>query len=438
MTPPLPHGFRVDIDADQLDATILYGGSPARFLRLSATGVRALRELRCGPVASPAAALLARRLTDAGLAHPRPPAAPAPDVTVIVPVRDRAAMLDRCLASLGREHRVIVVDDGSTDAKAVADVVARHGATLVARPHNGGPAAARNTGLAHVGTELVAFLDSDCVARPGWITALAGHFADPVVAAVAPRVVPLTPGTLRSCLDVGDRPARVAPGTRVAYVPTAALLVRRAALPDFDPALRHGEDVDVIWRLHAAGWRIRYDPSVHIGHREPATWRALLARRFRYGTSAAPLAIRHPAAMAPLAIVPLPALTAALLLAGNPLAAVGFAAAALQNHGRLGRAGLPTRDVLPATWHNVYQTVLGLSRYTTQFAAPLLLAGLCHRRTRRTAAVLLLARPLAAHRPPADPIRYAFASIADDMAYGAGVLTGCVRARAVRPLVPRA
>ena len=77
------------------------------------------------------------------------------------------------------------------------------------------------------------------------------------------------------------------PGSRVSYVPTAALLVRRSALDSvaiddaaipapghlagpgplssrgvFDPALRYGEDVDLIWRLHDAGWRVRYEPSV--------------------------------------------------------------------------------------------------------------------------------------------------------------------------------
>ena len=438
MTPPLPHGFRIEIDAHQVDATTLYGGSPARFMRLSGAGVRAWHELRDGPIASPAAAVLARRLTDAGLAHPRPPVASSPDVTVIVPVRDRTAVLERCLAALGREHRVIVVDDGSRDAKSVADVVARAGATLVVRPDNGGPAAARNTGLADVTSELVAFLDSDCVPPPGWIAALAGHFADPAVAAVAPRIVPESPGVLPSCLDLGGRPGRVAPGTRVAYVPTAALLVRRAAIPDFDAGLRYGEDVDLVWRLHAAGHRVRYDPSVHVRHHEPETWPALLARRFRYGTSAAPLALRHPAAMAPLAVQPWPAATAAALLLASPLAAVGFTGAVLQNTGKLRRSGLPTADVVPVTWRNVHQTVLGMSRYATQFGWPLLLAGLCHRRTRRTAAALLLARPLAGwFGRPVDPVRYTLASIADDVAYGAGVLTGCVRSRTAIPLVPR-
>ena len=69
----LPPGTAVDLDADtrQLTGDVLFGGSPARVLRLSAAGVRALAELRAGAVSSAAGAVLARRLTDTGLAHPR-------------------------------------------------------------------------------------------------------------------------------------------------------------------------------------------------------------------------------------------------------------------------------------------------------------------------------------------------------------------------------
>jgi hypothetical protein len=40
-------------------------------------------------------------------------------------------------------------------------------------------------------------------------------------------------------------------------------------------------------------------------------------------------------------------------------------------------------------------------------------------------------------RPPLDPVRYAIASLADDIAYGAGVWSGCVRTGRVDPLLPR-
>jgi hypothetical protein len=167
-------------------------------------------------------------------------------------------------------------------------------------------------------------------------------------------------------------------------VPTAALLARRSALADvsrdravFDPALRYGEDVDLIWRLHEAGWRVRYDPVVQVPHHEPASWAGLLARRFRYGTSAGPLAVRHPDAMAPLALQPWPAVTVGGLLARKPvIAGAGFAAAVLTMSATLRHAGVPTRGLVPATVTATRQTWLGMGRYLTQFAAPLLIAAI--------------------------------------------------------------
>jgi mycofactocin glycosyltransferase len=466
-SPTLPTGFCITLDpgSKQLDGTTWFGGSPARVLRLSAAGAAALADLRSGPVRNRATGTVARRLTDAGLAHPRPPALiTRPDVTVIIPVRDRPVMLDYCLTALGGSYPVLVVDDRSADPGAVAEVAAAHGAVLLARPSNGGPGAARNTGLARASSDLVAFLDSDCVPEMGWIEQLAAHLADPAVAAAAPRIVPLPAGQswasrytgACSSLDLGDQPARVAPGSRVGYVPTAALVVRRAALlavggPGgvFDPGLRWGEDVDLVWRLHEAGWRIRYEPAVWVGHHEPVSWPGLLARRFRYGTSAAPLALRHPAAMPPLVLHPWPTLTVAGLLGGNPAAAAAsFTASVLTMRATLRRAGLPARGVVSAMLTATRQTWLGMGRYGTQFGPPLLAAALAGtgpggpaRRWRRRAAVasLLFGPPLTtwlARRPALDPARFVLSQVADDLAYGAGVWAGVLRTRTLVPVRP--
>ena len=495
---PLPIGTVVDLEDDTQEIAdgVLFGGSPARVLRLSAAGVAALAELRAGPVTSVAGAVLARRLTDTGLAQPRvarpsfrreapvaavpgvdEPAVPEPGgaaapplaVTVVVPVRDRAAELDRCLAAAGRRHPVVVVDDGSADPAALAAVCAARGAELVRREVNGGPAAARNTGLRVVGTEFVAFLDSDCVPAAEWIADLAGHFADPLVAAVAPRIVaapaaspadsgnpaaaPAPAGGQGSVLDLGDRAARVAPMTRVAYVPTAALVVRRAALGDgFDEALRYGEDVDLVWRLVAAGWRVRYDPGVRIGHAEPVSRPELLHRRFEYGRSAAPLTRRHPGAVAPLVLQPWPTITMAALLARRPVAAAAaFGVSTALLAARLRDNDLPATGLVAPMANGVRQTWLGTGRWCGQFAAPVLLLALARpggrtartRWGRRLAAASLLAGPPltewaalrdASGRP--GPVRFTARALADQAAYGAGVYAGCLRERMIAPVLP--
>ena len=453
---PLPADVRLVLDRSvrrHRDGRVLVGGAPLRAMRLTSAGRAAVEALLAGDAQGEAARTLGRRLVDAGLAHPRPPASPRlAEVTVVVPVRDRPAALDRCLAAVGTGVPVVVVDDGSAEPARVRAVGLRHGATVVRREHGGGPAAARNTALAAVTTALVAFLDSDCVPEPGWLATTAAHFGDPLVGAVAPRVRPDAArrrapareryAAARSPLDMGGRESAVVPGGRVPYVPTAALVVRRRALGDgFDPRLRHGEDVDLVWRLHDAGWRVRLEPRATVRHAEPDTWRALLARRHRYGTSAAPLSRRHPGRLAPLAVRPGPAAVAALLLARRPrsaaaLAAVQGAVAAR----RVRRTGVPAVAALPRPARAGADTLVRVGRAATTLAGPALVAALCSRRARWPALVLLAAPPLrewARRRPRLDPARWTAACVADDVAYGLGVWRGCLAHRTAAPLRPR-
>jgi len=456
VTVPLPLGFRVELDARtrRLRDDALFGGVPARVMRLSAAGQPALAELVAGPITSRAAGVLGRRLTDAGLAHPRPPAlTQRPDLTVLIPVRDRPRELDRCLRALEHRYPVLVVDDASADPETIAKVVADHGAALIRRDVNGGPGAARNTGLEAVSTELVALIDSDCTAEPGWIEALAAHLSDPLVAVAAPRISAWAGtrsgyaaryATARGILDLGADEARVQPLGRVAFVPSAALVARTDALRaqgGFDPALRTGEDVDLIWRLHRAGYRIRYDAAATVTHHEPERWRVLLRRRFRYGTSAGPLARRHPEAMPPLVLNPWPATAVGGALVASPVtAAAGAVGSYVQTRRALRKADVPADRALRMAAGGVVQTWLATGRYASQLATPLLLAGLTRRRTRPAALALLFGPALLnwwrGGRRQLDPVRFTAAHLIDDAVYGAGVWAGAITERTAVPLTP--
>ncbi len=332
----MPGSFRLDEAGSTValdGGRVLVGGSPLRLLRLSARGRDLVGRWKAGrPVgAQRAARLLARRLVTSEVYVPWPgPSMLHPDdVTVVVPVRDRPAQLDRVLGTLG-SVACVVVDDASHDAPSTKAIAKQHGARFIGLDTNVGPAGARNAGLAEVHSTLVAFVDSDCILADGWLEPLLGHFDDPLVAAVAPRIVPHrdTPHDalaryqrVRSSLDRGPVAGLVRPGGPIPFVPSAALLVRADVAEGadlFDPSLRGGEDVDLVWRLTEAGWDVRYEPASAVEHEGPATFGAFLSRQAFYGSTAAPLARRHPGALAPVRVSGWSLAVWALALARRP------------------------------------------------------------------------------------------------------------------------
>jgi mycofactocin system glycosyltransferase len=416
---------------------------------------------------SPGAQALARRLLAAGMAHPVPAGGPDPaNVTVVIPVRDRTAELRLCLAGL-RGCRVIVVDDGSRDPGAVAAAAAAAGAHCLHRAVNGGPAAARNTGLAAVGTPLVAFLDSDCVPAPGWLDRLLPHFSDPAVAAVAPRIVPYEPRQaarpggpagpreagngwlaryegVSSTLDMGHVASIVRPGAKVPYVPGAALVVRREAAGDgFAEDMPVGEDVDFVWRLAARGWHVRYEPEAVMAHQHRVRLRGWFARRVDYGTSAAPLELRHPGTVPAVSMSGWSAATWLAAAAGHPGAGAGIAGAATALLARrlapVTAGAWPLAGRLAAGGTVAAGRLLGstLSRAWWPVALP---AAIAVRRLRVPLAVMVLTPPALGwleRRPPMNPASYVAARLLDDVAYSIGVWKGCLEHRTARPLLWR-
>jgi mycofactocin system glycosyltransferase len=429
------------------DGKVVIGGSPLRLFRLSTGGARVMRAIELGHEPPVGHAPLTDRLVDAGAIHPSTEADDAPftvaDVTVVCPAFGRAPDL----GDLPAHCRTVVVDDASDPP-----VVAPAGTQTLRRRVNGGPAVARNEGLATVDTALVAFIDTDVHVPAGtaWLERLLAHFADPRVALVAPRVRSdgASVGVLaayeraRSPLDMGDQPARIAAGTRVSYVPAAAIVCRTEAMRavhGFDATMRVGEDVDLAWRLAEAGWRCRYEPAIEVVHeprRSPAGW---LRQRVHYGSSAAPLALRHPGALAPLRVSGWSAAVWALVVLRRPFAALSLAggttvalrrklgdlpwqeSARLAGLGHL-HAGRQIADAVRRVWW------------------PIVLAGaLVSRRVRRWFAVAMVVPPLIewiARRGPVDPVRYTVLRIADDAAYGAGVWKGAVATPTAEPLLP--
>ena len=434
---------------------IVIGGSPLKLLRLTPAGAAAMRALAATGEAGPGAHRLVSRLLDSGAIHPQPDpsaldAPGAADVTVVIPAyRTPTERLSVLVAAVGREgvERVLVVDDASPEPIDVPQ-----SAECLRLSDNVGPGGARNRGALVSATPIIVFLDADTLPEPGWLLPLLAHFADARVGLVAPRIVAQggAGGALarferwRSPLDLGSEPARIRSGSRVSYVPAAAIAVRASAftaLGGFDASLRFGEDVDLVWRLDEAGWGCRYEPGARVAHETRRDLTGWLRQRYEYGTSAAPLAERHPGALAPVRVSGWSA--AAWMLGAAVSAPAGLAlglGSSLALARKLRPMGHPVREALRlAGLGNLFAGRILASALTRAWWPLALVAALVSRRARRVlalAAIVPAALELRADPPPLDPLRAFGLRVLDDAAYGAGVWAGAIRRRDAAALLP--
>ncbi len=236
-----------------------------------------------------------------------------PPVAIAVVSWNTRELLDACLRSLHADAQaaraeVWVFDNASSDGS--PDLVAeRHPwVRLIRSSENLGYGRAVNRVAAQTAAAWVAPSNADVEVEPGALQALldAGA-ADPGAGAVAPRLV-LRDGSTQASVQVFPSPltalleaSRVhrvsrraadrllytwdeARPARVPWVAGAFLIVRREAwdaVGGFDEStFLYGEDLDLCWRLGAAGWGTRYEPAAVVHHHESAATRQAFGDRY--------------------------------------------------------------------------------------------------------------------------------------------------------------
>lgn len=446
---PLDEGAFVCLDAEAsfLDDGLLAGGSPWRLLRLSGPAGDIVKRWSSGASLRAGEGRFARTLVSQGFVHPLFRSGVDLDqVDVIIPVLDDIASLRVLLAQLRPLH-VTVVDDGSRNPTLVAECAARFNAALVRLPVNLGPGGARNAGAAATQRPLLWFMDADVVLDNALdvIARLGAQFADPLLGAIAPRIRGGAGPTVRdhfeqgfSPLDMGVRSGLARPGSTIAYVPSACLVVRRSAFGEgFDERLRVGEDVDLIWRLHDRGWLIRYAADTVVTHRARGTWRDWFHQRISYGASSSPLAQRHGKRLAPVRVDLWTLVTWTSLVTRAP--AIGLRVTGALH--RSLRSRLPesphagqvaTRILLKGTVRSIGPFLRALVRTF----GPLLLVAAVHPRLRTRALAAYILGTAWRWRRATPRFGDVALGVADDLTYSVGVGRGAWRARSLQALTP--
>ncbi|WMS43689.1 glycosyltransferase [Acuticoccus sp. MNP-M23] len=204
-------------------------------------------------------------------------------VTILIPTRNRPGPLARALESLAAldvpadlSVDVLVVDNAADGT--AADVVAAASLPFAARclrEPRPGVSSARNAGVAAATGDIVAFVDDDCAADPGWLAAqVAALRTTGADGSFGPRVAEIdgtAPPGADFFLDTYSRDLGAPAGGDVsdqhAYLPLpgAAFVKARclAGPAPFDPRLDNigGEDVLLFRQLVEAGRRFVWAPD---------------------------------------------------------------------------------------------------------------------------------------------------------------------------------
>jgi GT2 family glycosyltransferase len=200
-----------------------------------------------------------------------------PQISVVVPTRERPQDLQRCLAALEAQSvpvEIVVIED--TEGR--------------------GPAWARNEGVKRAQGEVICFTDDDCTPATDWAEALAA----PIFAGEAQATDGRT--TMGERATAADRaweaivsylqeqaatPGTASPG----FAPTANLACTRSFLEElpFDESFpaAAGEDRDWAERATRHGARPQFVPEALVVHKSGLGWRAFLRQQYRYGRGAA-------------------------------------------------------------------------------------------------------------------------------------------------------
>jgi GT2 family glycosyltransferase len=249
----------------------------------------------------------------------------APSISVVIPVRNGAADLPRCLSSIAANVRpaggleIVVVDNGSSDGS--GEIARLRGARVIDRPGLR-VGACRNAGAAEASGEILAFIDVDNEIGSDWLEACGSAFREEGIGAAGyPYSAPVDGTWVQRMYDALR--ARAADRRDVEWLGAGNLAIRRTVFDQvggFDERLEACEDVQLCHSVRHAGHRVVSEPGMEsVHHGDPRTLSDLFLGELWRGRDNLRVSLRGPLTIrtVPSALLPVAGLGClALLTAG--------------------------------------------------------------------------------------------------------------------------
>lgn len=214
-------------------------------------------------------------------------------ISVIVVAYNASPTIRHCLAALRRQtdsgFEVIVVDSSSDDTASLVQTEFPE-ARIIHSDMRLYPGAARNRGIQAAWGEIIAFVDSDCVAAPNWVETLRRTYADPSTAAVGGAVIPANPESRVGWSAWFCEFSSWAPAGEVRAmrdIPTCNISYRAAVLQRVGPFREHGycSDTALNWKLTNAGYTLVFHPDLVVAHFNLTSIRRFLWKQKMHGNA---------------------------------------------------------------------------------------------------------------------------------------------------------
>ena len=214
------------------------------------------------------------------------------EISVVVPAYNAEYSIPDCIDSLlaqtldERRYRIIAIDNHSKDN--TLNVLDRFGDRIsILSEAKRGPSAARNRGILSTNSEIVAFIDADCVADSTWLANLISPLSNNEVGMVGGRI--LAKSSHEPIRRFGEKihdHQKAIEISKPPYVISMNSAIRRQVVIEaglFDTAFLRGEDVDLSWRVIAKGYSLCYQQNAIVYHDNESNLSGLLKEGCQHG-----------------------------------------------------------------------------------------------------------------------------------------------------------
>lgn len=219
-----------------------------------------------------------------------------PSVSIIVPAFNEATVIGNCVRSIQLtrydRYEVILVDDGSTDdtVELMQALAASDPRITVLTQANAGKGAALNLGIRRATGDVLMFVDADGILSRSTVKRMLQGFADERTGAVCGDDRPVNPNRVQTRMlafisHVGTGMVRRAQ-SMTGCLPSVSGNIGafpRWVLAEIGPFREDtvGEDLELTWRVHQAGYRVVFAPRALVYAESPPTIPALWRQRVR-------------------------------------------------------------------------------------------------------------------------------------------------------------